>query len=463
MAIEKNKVFTVIALSIILAISAGAHFYRIDYPAAPVFDEAHFATYAADYTTHQAFFDIHPAIGKLLYAAVFMATGKHPAETQFVVETYDHLKKTIDDHGTGAPYGDFPYVPLRDLSAIFGILLPLALYWFLRNIGTKNLGALLATFLAALENALITQTRLILLDGFLWVFALIALALYFSKRPRPVISGIFFGLALGVKLSAIVFAGPILIYCALVRFKNGGIPKVREEKKKMGIFAFMSFVLLACIMIVNSLLFSLNDQITALNATLGYSLQHVAAMTWEGKTGAFAKVVLAENMTGMYDYVTGNQNPNQSPWYLWPAKQTPMIYFKGDAENPFFQNNVVFDGNPITWYASTLAVLLGLALAWKFWRSPSFKPEERRPFFILLGSYLITLAPFAIIVHRSTFLYHYLPSLIFAISLLGWLIAYALKLDDFNTLTKKQGIPLLVICIAVVAGFLFAAPGTYGL
>ena len=482
MTVSKNIFLTVIALAIILAISACVHFYRLNYPGAPVFDEAHFATYVGDYANREAFFDIHPALGKLLYAGMLLITDKHPPATQFVVETFNHATNKIDDYALGVPYGDFPYLDLRVLSALFGILLPLVFYWFLRSIGIKNLGALLGDFFAALDNALIIQTRLILLDGFLWVFALVALALYFKKTiPPPAgapsagrasspkssqiyFAGFFFGLALGVKLSAIVFAGPVLIDFCISYFKKGAPPETRASaKQKLIRFAIAAFVTLAVIMTVHPLLFSQNSQITALNTTLGYSIKPLdATAPLLQKTKTYLKLLLVENLAAVPDYLFGQPNAVQSPWYLWPIKKMPFEYFQGSLSGNAFSTSIIFDGNPVVWYASTLAVLLSIIFAWRFFRSSAIDEKNRRSFFILLSSYIFTLLPFVTIVHRSTFLYHYLPSLLFAIGLLAWFISRALKLDNFDTLTKKQGLALILICMTVITGFLIVAPGTYG-
>jgi dolichyl-phosphate-mannose--protein O-mannosyl transferase len=465
---ERSRRWTVVSLGIILAIGACVHFYRISYPATPVFDEAHFATYAADYSTRHAFFDIHPAVGKLIYAAGLALSGKHPAITQFIVEKYYPRIKILDDHTTGTPYGDFPYLVLRDLSALFGILLPLAFYWFLRKIGIKNLGALFGAFLVTFDNALITQTRLILLDGFLWIFALIALALYFGEQPKSrlkpasrwILAGIFFGLALGVKLSAIVFIGPVLIDYLLNRFVTKEKTDYGFLKKRLFTFVVAGFATLALIFGINPAFFPLNGQIRALDTTLGYDIKPLATTaTFSKKAEVYLSLALVESLSALPNYVFGEPNTIQSPWYVWPAKQIPMIYFQGKLGNALFLKNVVFDGNPVIWYGSTLAIIFGFALLQRFWN----EKNKYRTFFILLGSDIITLLPFIFIVHRSTFLYHYLPSLFFAVGLLAWLASYFLKLDDFETLTKKQGAILFVICIAVLAGFLFVAPGTYGL
>lgn len=209
---NRERYYAAIGLIIILAVSLALHLWHIDYPPAPAFDEAHFATYAGDYLDRQAFYDIHPPLGKLIYASVlFLASGG----ARF--NDYQFVAYSPNDNGgplyveTNLPYGSFPYVPLRVTSSIFGLLLIAAFYAFLRSIGMTTTGALLGAFLVAFENALLLQTKLIFIDGMYLTFGLLALALYF-KRPRwTMAAGVLFALALGVKLIAVIFAGPVIV------------------------------------------------------------------------------------------------------------------------------------------------------------------------------------------------------------------------------------------------------------
>ncbi len=79
-----------IALAVILAIGLGLHLYRVSYPDRPVFDEAHFATYAADYVKDRVFFDIHPPLGKLIYAAFIRSSIRN----LWAIRPSSHLPKT---------------------------------------------------------------------------------------------------------------------------------------------------------------------------------------------------------------------------------------------------------------------------------------------------------------------------------------------------------------------------------
>ena len=250
---NKNKTFVFAALAVIVAMSTVLHFWRISYPSQPLFDEVHFATYAADYVQHRAYYDIHPPLGKLMYAAVlsFVMPRNFFGTSQFVIIKMNQETKNLDVTDAGVPFGDFPYVPLRAASAVVGVLLVLAFYKFLRALGLSTIGSLLGAFFVTFENALLLDTRLILLNSMFMAFGFLALAFYFQKNRRPWLAGTLWGLALSVKLSAIVFSAPIFITYYLTRVKKNNYALEKLYGKKflvMGIIGLIfvsSFNLLA--------------------------------------------------------------------------------------------------------------------------------------------------------------------------------------------------------------------------
>ena len=197
---KKNKILTIATLIAITLVSLMLHLWRISYPDRPVFDEAYFAMYAADYVTRDHYLAIHPPLGNLIYAAaLFFAPHDNTANTQFLsikkgsgvfdITIIGKKLAIIDNH---LPYRAFPYVSLRIVSAFFGAALPIVFYGFLINIGVSTLGSLIAAGIIVLENALLLQTRLILIDGMYLVFGFAALACYVKKilgRLRQEYSG----------------------------------------------------------------------------------------------------------------------------------------------------------------------------------------------------------------------------------------------------------------------------------
>src|SRR3989344_3650392 len=114
-----------IALVVLIAVSSFLHFWRIERPENPVFDEILFATFASDYASRPPLHDIHPPLGKLLFGAAARMSG--------VTDPVPLADVSLDRKGVAYAafedeyaWKDFPYVSLRRLSAAVGIaLIPL--------------------------------------------------------------------------------------------------------------------------------------------------------------------------------------------------------------------------------------------------------------------------------------------------------------------------------------------------
>jgi dolichyl-phosphate-mannose-protein mannosyltransferase len=89
-----------VVVAVVLAVAGiAARAYRLDAPAAVVFDEVHFGGHAAHYLNRSYFFDVHPPLGKLTLAAAAAAAG---------------FDGTFAFHAIGAAYPPtVPYVAMR--------------------------------------------------------------------------------------------------------------------------------------------------------------------------------------------------------------------------------------------------------------------------------------------------------------------------------------------------------------
>lgn len=459
-----------IALGILAVVSLGLHLYRISYPAAPVFDEIHFATYATDYLEHRPFFDIHPPLGKLFYAATLgMFSGGGFDNRPYIVIKNNPKTNELDFTFEKTDFQNFPYIPLRTLGAIFGVLLALAMYGFLRSLGIGEVGALLGAFLVVFDNALMLETRLIMLNGMFLVFGLGALTLYFRRPQWPVGAGLLMGMSLAVKLIGVVFLIPIEIFYHL---------RNRFSFKPLK-YSSLKFIGTACIVYlliysVNPILYGPSQEFSLWGSLhlFGDEIQLATsspAVTHQGPL-AYIGASLLENtlyFAGYTGLAAAHPKPHvlQSRWYFWPVMQIPMNYYE-DSTAP--ERKLVLLGNPMVWLSGTLAVIFSIALLGRFFKkktsfnSKELGESEKRGFFILLGGYLGSMLPFFSIVERTTFLYHYFPALLFSIGLLAWFLEQLFEFGNFVDLNRKQITALSVICLIVVAGFLIIAPYTYG-
>jgi dolichyl-phosphate-mannose--protein O-mannosyl transferase len=111
-------------------------------------------------------------------------------------------------------------------------------------------------------------------------------------------------------------------------------------------------------------------------------------------------------------------------------------------------------GNPVIWWSSTTAVLMGIIY---LILSIRIRKKDATLLFLLAG-YVVNILPF-IGVSRVMFLYHYFTAYVFAIMILAWLIAHPLNGSE----NKNSKIIFGVLITASVIGFLFFAPLSYGL
>jgi dolichyl-phosphate-mannose-protein mannosyltransferase len=187
----------------------------------------------------------------------------------------------------------------------------------------------------------------------------------------------------------------------------------------------------------------------------------------EHPVGAYFLADTGETVFSVANYIVGSPHDGESPWYFWPTMQSPILFYSppasaGTSAVPS-AGDIVFTGNLLLWLASTLAVFAAIAVSFRHVREHYKEKADHRTFFILFTGYVFAMLPFILFIHRSTFLYHYFPALIFAFGLLAWLIGHGLNLKDWSDLSRHDIFMLSMIVLVVVIGFLATAPFTYGL
>lgn len=135
-------------------------FYKLGQPSSVVFDEVHFGGFASKYINRKFFMDVHPPLAKLLIAGTARLAG---------FDGSFNFKEIAKEYIVG-DHNPVPYVAMRSLPALLGVaLVPLA-YLTLRALSLRGTTALVGSLMLLFDNALATQSRLILLDSFLVFF-----------------------------------------------------------------------------------------------------------------------------------------------------------------------------------------------------------------------------------------------------------------------------------------------------
>ncbi len=436
---------------IIVLSSLVAHFLFYGHPNETVFDEVHFGKFISGYFTHEYFFDIHPPLGKLLISGVGYLAGFKPGFSFAEI---------------GQKFSDNTYLWLRLLPTLAGVLLPLVIFFLVLRLGLSRLAAFSAAMLVVFENAILVQSRFILLDSFLLLFGFSALLFYFIYEKKShdvkflIPAGIFGALAMSVKWTGATFLA-IIVLIEIIK----GI----ENRRVFNLRTYIPSRFLCLIVAPFLIYFSI------------FAL-HFSLLTKSGSGDAFMTSEFRKTLSGSTDSTNPNLkplnlfkkfeelnvqmyksnatlaagHPYSSQWYTWPFMIRSIYYWYETGATG--ASRIYFLGNPTVWWFSTIAMayllLETLFLILKaiknkglviFWKANNLR-------FFLAGSFVLNLLPFFGI-KRAMFLYHYMIGLIFAI------IALVYLLDQLEN--KKKVIVTLLI--ASFVAFIFFAPLTYGL
>jgi dolichyl-phosphate-mannose-protein mannosyltransferase len=143
-------------------------FFRISHPAEVVFDEKHFGEFASYYVKRKFFFDVHPPLGKMLFAGIAYIFG---FSGEFM---FDHIGKPYRFepfcsnpimNATEMVLGSQkcltwttppPYIAMRSLSAVMGALIIPLLYLIMRDRKHSRPSALFTACLALLGKSLLS-------------------------------------------------------------------------------------------------------------------------------------------------------------------------------------------------------------------------------------------------------------------------------------------------------------------
>lgn len=157
-------------LCAISLLSFATRFAYLEHPRAVVFDELHYVKFITLYAKRIFFFDPQPPLGKQLLALVANLIG---------------FQGDLSYARIGEQYKpEVPVFALRTLPCFAGSLLAPISYMICMQLGMRQAIAALVSTLLILENALLTQSRFILLEPILILFSLISLLCYlkFAKR-----------------------------------------------------------------------------------------------------------------------------------------------------------------------------------------------------------------------------------------------------------------------------------------
>ncbi|RMD94578.1 MAG: phospholipid carrier-dependent glycosyltransferase [Calditrichaeota bacterium] len=387
----------------LLILSSFLHFWRLTIPPKLVFDEIYFPVFANNYLTRTPFFDAHPPLGKYIIALGIRIFGFNP-------------------------------LGYRVMDAIFGVAVVILIYRLGCLLFKDRRIGFLAGLFASLDGLLLVESRAGLINIFAVFFSLAAYYLFLKygeenlRRSRWLYlfgAGVCIGSAAAVKWIGVASFGVIVV--TYVYFKL--LPKWPQLTRWPEQISFHkrlnklhpSTFVLACLvlpLVVYSASFIIH-----LNQNPQFDF-------WE----------LHRQMFGFHAH-SRETHHYASRWWSWPVLMRPVSYFWEVDEKTQIASTILNLGNPFIWWFSIPAIFYGL------WRA-----LFRREFGVQFGllAYMAHYLPF-IVIKRSTYLYHYMGALPFAIILLAFVTV---------KLWSKEGVArevaaLTVLLIVLAAVYFF--------
>lgn len=439
-------------LWILTALSAVLHFARLSFPDAVVFDELYYLRFAGNDLAGTFFADVHPPLGRLLFAATAKLAGVDPATLV---------------HPDASPV-------LRVLPALAGTLLVPLTFVLLRQLSASRQTATLAALATLFDNALLVQSRIALPDILLIVFGFCALCVFLASRGASgrrrvallAASAFFAGCALSVKWTGASALGVIMAaWFAESAVRRVGLKRFIREGALLAVVPAIVYLVCWRVEIAridhaapgSKVPFSVLYQ-RQLRGSVSYDPAARPLSFWEKLAEAHHFIRYGN---GSLERVT---HPASSPWYTWPVMKHPIGLWTSGVGLDGTVQWVILLGNPIVWWGVLAGAALGLIVLAR--RRAAIGAEQRFALAFLWGAVLLNFVPFMAI-HRVMYLYHYL----FALALLIPLAAYSLGLAMVSApvdappsafTSRRVAVVYGTIAAAIVAGFVYFAPLTYG-
>lgn len=438
---------------ILICLAFATRLWQIFQPAAVVFDEVYFKVYAGNYLTGAYYFDPHPPLGKLILAGWAWLTHLDPGN---LVAT------------------DQASVILRLLPAIAGALIIPVFYVFLRQIKASHRTAMLGATLLLLENALLVESRFVLLDSILILFGLSAITLFLYARRFPYsllriglysLAALLAGITLSIKWTGLTALGLIGLVWLIDQVRHHRHQNFRWSIAEAGTMALAASGIYVISFFIHFHLLPKTGQGDAfMSQRFQSTLQGSPYYQPATKMSSFEKFIeLNQQMIRSEESLKTATHPYGSKWYSWPMMIRDVYYWQGPARSDGRQGHIYLLGNPVVWWGSLALIPLSLAaLAGRYQKSLW---PYRFPLAFLTIGYCSNILPFAHIV-RVMFLYHYFFALIFCLAA-AVLLLQILTDQAWPGVSGKQTRQRQIYIYAsfgaiALAGFIYFAPLTYG-
>ena len=171
-----------------------------------------------------------------------------------------------------------------------------------------------------------------------------------------------------------------------------------------------------------------------------YLVSYIPYLQSPGNDGIGA---ILKNQKDMYlyhsDTVVSSTHPFSSRWYEWIIMKRPIFYYSGTVSENVREGISAF-GNPAVWWVGIIAFFYMIYNA--------IIHKDKTALFIIIG-YLAQLVSW-IPITRTTYIYHYFPSVPFVTLMIGYSISLI-----YNRSTKKKSMLIYITIYTTIAVGLF--------
>lgn len=396
-------------LLLVFCYSLGVKMYRLEIPESYYFDEVYYAFTAqemakgneyawenvAEAPEDFAYEWSHPPLGKEISALGIMMFGNNTFGWRF-------------------------------FQALIGSLGTLFIYLLAKNLFQSKGAGLLASLVYSLDSFVFVLSRITMVDIFIANFLILAayfvVKYAFTRRYLYlVLSGIFCAACASVKWSGVY----ILVFFAGVSFLLVYYHEVYSEEVTDGAYVSSLFRILPGL----ALAFILVPIVIYIATYIPYFYFGNSIMDF---------LRLQGNMLDYHGGVT-DPHPYRSEWWKWPFMLRPVYLYFDDAGNAV-HSHIYALGNPFIWWSGFLFFILGIFEV--------IRKEKPALTFAVAGAVAFWL-PWALSPRKITFLYHYLPTLMF----IFLIIAYYLNSIWYTRYGKIVVIFYLLVSAAVFVYF----------
>jgi dolichyl-phosphate-mannose-protein mannosyltransferase len=462
-----------IGIWLIFLVSLALRFWGLGRFNSLVFDEVYYAKFGNQFLLGKYNFYSHPPLSHY-FVALGIWLGKNFSIGN---DTVNNL--------TGSTLSTFSY---RWMNALIGSFVPLLVIGIAYQLTRRQSFGLIAGFLIAADGMFLVESRYALNNIYLIFCGLLGQFLLLIALNKEhwqrwlwlLLSGIAFGASIAVKWNGLYFlVGAYLLWAIawLSHFTNRQLPSdtLFSNSDATGSPFFTPLPRLKQLSLPDISFF------LGVVPVVIYALLWIPYLNLERQQGIGFFANFAQEQENIFNYHQGIKDgpkvhPYCSKWFTWPLMLRPLAYFYATARNtseavpmakplPAGVGEVIYDvhamGNPLLYLFSAIAILLLVFYFVKNRIQGGLDRLDRRfnswvILFILLN-YIINLLPW-VRVTRCTFFYHYLPSSIFAILALAWIIDR--WLHSWNSNLKATAITLLFL---VLAAFIYWMPIYLGL